>query len=74
MTKFIWVRDIDKKEHYINVDTITRVTKSPELGLYKAYSYIVIADGTPGGKCINLSNDTFDTADDVIAKIQIASA
>ena len=70
MTKFIWVRDRDKIEHYINVDHIIRVTKIPARGEFSAASYLtLIKDGE-----ISLSVDKHDTADDVIAKIGVALA
>ena len=70
MTRFIWVRDRDKVDHYINVDHIIRVTKIPARGQFYAASYLtLIKDGE-----ISLSLDNFDTADDVIAKIGVASA
>jgi hypothetical protein len=65
MTKFIWVRDANNTEHYVNVNHIVRVTKIPVRG-----SYIMLRDE----KTIRLSTDTYDTADDVITKIQVASA
>lgn len=76
MTRFIWVRDYDKREHYINVDHITRVTKVPPNPTLKSagYAYIIINDGTTGGKEIRLFNDEYDTVEDVITKIQVASA
>jgi hypothetical protein len=70
MTRFIWVRDRNKVDHYINVDHIIRVTKVPAHGQFSAASYLtLIKDGE-----ISLSLDKFDTADDVITKIQVASA
>lgn len=74
MTRFIWVRDINKVDHYINVNNITRVTKAPGSDVIAAYSYLIVNDGTVGGKVITLSQDKYDTADDVITKIQVASA
>lgn len=79
MSRFIWVRDYDKREHYINVNHIARVTKVPPFnGPLKSpgYSYIIVNDGTTGtgGKEIRLFNDEYDTVEDVIAKIQIALA
>lgn len=73
MTRFIWVRDINKVDHYINVNHIARVTKTPGTNQISAYSYLILNDGTDGGKVITLSQDNYDTADDVIAKIQVAS-
>ena len=70
MTRFIWVRDRDNIEHYVNVDHIIRVTKIPAHGSYSASAYVILRDK----KEIGLSNDKYDTADDVIAKIQVASA
>lgn len=76
MTRFIWVRDAAKYEHYINVRHIARVTKYPGNKILKspAYAYIVLNDGTESGKYIRLCDDTYDTIDDVIAKIQVAMA
>lgn len=68
MTKFIWVRDRDKNEHYINVDHIIRVTKLPAHGSFSAAAYLILRDE----KEINLSQDMYDTADDVILKIKDA--
>jgi len=65
MSKFIWVRDRDKREHYLNVDHIIRVSKAPDSGQFFAYSYIFLRDG----KDISLSLDEFDTYEDIIAKI-----
>jgi len=70
MTRFIWVRDRDKVERYINVDHIIAVTKVPAHGAYSASAYIVLVKGGE----IALSEDNFDTYEDVIAKIQVASA
>ena len=70
MSKFIWVRDRDKREHYINVDHIIAVTKVPAHGVYSGYAYIVLAKEGE----IHLSEDEFDTYEDVIAKIQQALA
>lgn len=66
MSKFIWVRDRDKREHYINIDHIIRVTKVPSSANLSDYAYIILNDG----KTIELSKDIFDTYQDVIAKIQ----
>jgi hypothetical protein len=68
MTKFIWVRDREKREHYINVDHIINVTKIPAHGVYSAGSYLVLIKERE----IALSQDEFDTYEDVIAKIQAA--
>ena len=65
MTKFIWVRDCDKVEHYINVDHIVRVTKIPAHGVYGSSTYLVLKDDR-----IYLSQDEFDTYEEVISKIQ----
>ena len=70
MTRFIWVRDIDKVDHYINVRHIARVTKVPAQGSYAARSIILMNHGRE----ISLSTETYDTADEVIAKIQMAMA
>lgn len=68
MSKFIWVRDRDKIEHYINVDHIVRVTNIHSHGVYSAAAYLVLKD-----KTLNLSQDDFDTYQDVITKIQAAA-
>ena len=70
MTRFIWVRDADKIEHYINVNHIIRVTKRPAHGSFSAAAYIVLRDEKEN----RLSNDKHDTPDDVIAKIGVALA
>jgi predicted GNAT superfamily acetyltransferase len=72
MTKFIWVRDEDKNEHYINVDRIIRATKVPARGTYSARSFVVVDDGGQSAKYIHLAEDTYDTYEEVIAKIQAA--
>jgi hypothetical protein len=64
MTRFIWVRDRDKMEHYINVNHIVRVTKV----------HIVLNEGVDSTRAIWLSPDSFDTLEDVVAKIQVAMA
>jgi hypothetical protein len=68
MNKFIWIRDRDKVERYINVDHIIAVTKVPAHGAYSASAYIVLVKEGE----IFLSQDEFDTYEDVIAKIQQA--
>jgi hypothetical protein len=75
MNKFIWVRDRDKCEHYINIDHIVRVTKveSKQIG-YSDYAYLVLNDVREGSKSIDLSKDDFDTYQDVINKIQVAQS
>ena len=70
MNKFIWVRDHDKVERYINVDHIITVTKVPAHGAYSASAYIVLVKEGE----ITLSQDDFDTYEDVITKIQQALA
>jgi hypothetical protein len=70
MTRFIWVRDRDKIDHYVNVDHIIKVTKLPAHGSFSAAAYIMLRDG----KEIGLSTDKYDTADDVITKIGVALA
>lgn len=70
MTRFIWIRDRDKIDHYVNVDHIIRVTKIPAHGQFSAMAYVILRDK----KEIRLSDDKFDTADDIITKIQAASA
>ena len=73
MSKFIWVRDRDKREHFVNVDHIVRVTKIPSNPPYNHYSYIVINEGRDKQQTIELSNDDYDTCEDVISKIQAVS-
>lgn len=68
MSKFIWVRDRDKFEHYINVNHIIDVKKIPAHGVYSAAAYIILAKEGE----IPLSLDQFDTYEDVITKIQAA--
>jgi hypothetical protein len=70
MNKFIWVRDRDKIERYINVDHIIAVTQRPRSRRQRASAYIVLVKE---GEII-LSQDEFDTYEDVIAKIQQALA
>lgn len=70
MTKFIWVRDRDKIEHYVNVDHIIRVTKIPAHGVYSAASFLIIDEGGSSAKTVFLPEEEFDTANDVISKIQ----
>jgi hypothetical protein len=67
VSKFIWVRDRDKIEHYINVDHIVRVTNIQAHGVYSAAAYLVLTD-----KTLFLSQEDFDTYQDVITKIQAA--
>lgn len=74
MSKFIWVRDREKREHFINVDHIVRVTKVPASGSYSTFAYIVMNEGTDSQKTIDLSSETYDSVEDVINKIQIALA
>lgn len=73
MSKFIWVRDLDKIEHYINVDHIIRLTKIPAHGTYSAATFIILNEGINTTKNIRLSQDEFDTYEEVIAKIQAAA-
>ena len=70
MTRFIWVRDKDKVDHYINVRHIQRVTKVPAQGNYHSSAFIMMNHGRE----ISRSTETYDTADEVIAKIQMAMA
>ena len=70
MTRFIWIRDRNKVEHYVNVEHIIRVTKVPAHGQLSAMAYVILRDE----KEIGLSIDKHDTADDVIAKIGVALA
>lgn len=69
MNKFIWVRDREKREHYLNVEHIVRVTKVPPKSPYSEYSYIVVNDGCDKQQTLELSNDEHDTFQDVIEKI-----
>jgi len=71
MTRFIWIKDIDNVDHYVNVNHIIRVTKVPSHGSFSAAGYIILCDR----KEIQLSNKQghlYDMADDVISKIQVA--
>jgi hypothetical protein len=72
MDMFIWVRDKDKVEHYINTHHILRVTKVPAGATWGEYSYILMNDGFEKRKTINLSRDDYDTYDEVISKIDSA--
>lgn len=74
MSKFIWVRDRDKREHFINVDHIVRVTKVPASGSYSFFAYIVMNEGTDSQKTIDLSKDQFDTFEEVIEKVAQATS
>ncbi len=67
MNNFIWVRDKDKTQHYINVYFV-RVTKVPASGTYPEYGYMVLNE--PHRDRINLSDDQFDTVDEVVSKIR----
>jgi hypothetical protein len=63
MSNFIWVRDINKTQHYVNVNHIIRVTK-----VLKEH-YLLLIDGI----ILHLSNDPavgYDTYDEIIAKIR----
>lgn len=74
MSKFIWVRDRDKKEHFVNVDHIVRVTRVKSSSVvFSDYAYIVLNEGAAGSKHIDLAKDEFDTYEDIIAKIQQVS-
>lgn len=73
MTRFIWVKDLDKRDHYLNVNHIVRVTKVPAYMHTRECAYLILRDG----KELALSSEqghTYDTADDVITKIQVAMA
>lgn len=74
MTRFIWVRDIDKNDNYINVNHIVRVTKIPARASYPVRTYLVLNEDGQSAKYMHLADDAFDTYEDVIAKIQVASA
>lgn len=70
MNKFIWVRDREKRKHYLNVEHIIRVTKVPPKSPYSEYSYIVVNEGLDVQKTLDLSKDEYDTFEDVIEKIR----
>jgi UDP-N-acetyl-D-mannosaminuronic acid transferase (WecB/TagA/CpsF family) len=73
MTRFIYIKDIDKRDHYLNVHHIVRVTKHAAYMSMREQAYVILRDG----KEIALSVDqghTYDTYDDVIAKIGVALA
>lgn len=70
MNKFIWVRDREKKQHYINIDNIVRVTKVTSENKPNHFSYIKLVDNT----YLDLSNDEYDTYEDVIEKINQVQA
>jgi hypothetical protein len=70
MTRFIWIRDIDKVEHYVNVNHIVRVVRVPSYANFSEYAYVVLIDD----KHISLSKENFDTYKDVINKIGVAMA
>lgn len=75
MTRFIWVRDRDKIQHYINVNVIERVTKvPPSPGIPSGYSYMVLKSGKEINLTSNEKQDIYDTYEDVISKIQVAMA
>lgn len=72
MSRFIWVKDNEKKQHYINIEHIVRVTKvppTPGAQLYGDYAYILLNEGN-STKTLTLSKDPFDTYEEVISKIQ----
>ena len=73
MTRFIWVKDGNKTDHYLNVNHIVQVTKVAASFNFSAYAFIILCDG----KEIRLSTEQghmYDTVDDVVAKIQVAMA
>ena len=74
MSRFIWIKDRDGREHYVNVKHIIRVTKVPAgSGTLKSpgYAYVVTDERAE----FTLSNDKgYDTYEDIIAKIQAAMA
>ena len=67
MIKFIWIRDSDNVEHFVNVHHIVRVCKVPANGKFSAYAYVILHEAS---REIVLSNDKYDTFNDVVAKIQ----
>lgn len=73
MTRFVWVKDEDKREHYLNVNHIIRVTKVAAHGQFSAYQYIILRDGKEI-RLLTGQGHYYDTADDVIAKIGVALA
>ena len=71
MSKFIWVRDRDKVEHFINVDHIVRLTRVPVSGTFSERAYIMLNENSKfGDGTISLSIDESDTYKDIFAKIQ----
>lgn len=74
MSKFIWIRDRDKREHFVNVDHIVRVTKVPASATYSSYGYVVLNEGLQTQKTIDLSKDQFDTFEEVIEKVAQAAS
>lgn len=70
MTRFIWIRDSDKVQHYVNVNHIVRVTRVPSHGSFSEHAYVVLIDD----KHIALSKEQYDTYKDVIDKIGVAMA
>jgi hypothetical protein len=66
MNRFIWVRDRNGVEHFVNASQILRVTKVHAHGKYDETAYIVLKDSSQ----IWLHKDSFDTYQDVITKIQ----
>lgn len=74
MSKFIWIRDRDKREHFVNVDHIVRVTRVPASGTYSAYGYVVLNEGHQTQKTIDLPKDQFDTFEEVIEKVAQATS
>ena len=73
MSKFIWIRDRDKREHFVNVDHIVRVTKVPGSSTYSQYGYVVLNEGHSTQKTIDLPKDQFDTFEEVIEKVAQAT-
>lgn len=74
MSKFIWIRDRDKREHFVNVDHIVRVTRVPGSSTYSQYGYVVLNEGHSQQKSIDLSKDQFDTFEEVIEKVAQATS
>lgn len=74
MSKFIWVKDRDGREHYINTSQIVRVTNVPKTRSNLSiggYAYIRVAGGEDFTLVTNESG--YDTFADIVAKIQEAT-
>jgi hypothetical protein len=74
MSKFIWIRDRDKREHFVNVDHIVRVTRVLGTSSYSQYGYVVLNEGHSTQKSLDLSDVSIDTFEEVIEKIAQATS